>query len=101
VAAHALPELREELHLLLAVMLQKNRQYMEREAELAYRYRHEPLKLAARRDDDYVLKHASGAAKTCAVLVSALAATITAELACAQVEPALRPKQNSTPQPSG
>ncbi len=83
-AGYTVHELRNEMRRLVVVMLQKNRQYLQREAELAEKYRREPLKLAARRDDDYILRHASGAAKTCAVLITALAATITAELACTQ-----------------
>jgi hypothetical protein len=79
-----LPELHDEMMRIAAVLLIKNQQYVAREEELMEQYRHSPLQLRMRLDDDFALNHASGGAKTCAALVAGLGAAITAEVAYAE-----------------
>jgi len=74
-------DMRIEMGRLTQVMLAKNRAYVRREAELEQLYADKPLVLKQRLEDDYQLTKASNGAKTCAVLITALAAVISAEIA--------------------
>ncbi len=73
--------MRVEMGRLVDVMLERNRAYLDREAELEAMYPDQPLKLRMELTNDYQLNRASGAAKTCATLIAALGAAISAEIA--------------------
>ncbi len=79
--AYTVAQMRVEMGRLVQVMMAKNKQYLAREAELERLYADEPDVLATRLCDDYVLNKAGGAAKSCAVLISAIASAISAEIA--------------------
>ncbi len=74
-------QMRIEMGRLVQVMMGRNAAYMRREAELEELYGHDPLLLRMRLNDDYQLTKASNAAKSCAMLVTALATAINAEIA--------------------
>ncbi len=75
-----LQQMRVEMGRLMDVMLERNQAYLRREAELEALYPDQPLKLRQELTHDYQLNRASGAAKTCAVLITALAAAIASEI---------------------
>ena len=76
--------MRAEMGRLMDVMLERNVAYINREAELEAMYPDQPLKLRMVLTHDYQLNRASGAAKTCAALITALAAAISAEVTYAE-----------------
>ncbi len=78
---YTVAQMRIEMGGLVQVMMAKNARYKEREAELTAQYGHDPVLLRMRLDNDWQLNKASAGAKTCAVLITALAAAITAEIA--------------------
>ena len=79
--AYTVADMRVEMGRLTQVMMAKNAEYLHREQELEQLYRDDPVLLKARRDDDYRLNKAGNTAKSCAVLVTALASVIAAEVA--------------------
>ncbi len=76
---YTVAQMRAEMQRLMEVMLERNQAYLKREAELEEAYRHQPLRLRMELTNDYQLNRASGAAKTCATLITALATAIAAE----------------------
>ncbi len=79
-----LADMRREMARLVTIMLDRNTAYLRREAELEAQYGDRPVVLKLRLADDYQLNKAGGAAKSCAVLVTALSTAIMAELALQQ-----------------
>ncbi len=75
--------LRIEMIRLTHILMIKNARYAAREAELTAQYGHDLTVLRTRLSKDYELNKASGAAKTCATLITGLANVIVAELAWA------------------
>ncbi len=65
----------------MEVMLERNEAYLRREAEIEAQWYDQPLRLRMELTNDYQLNRASGAAKTCAALIAALAAAISSEIA--------------------
>lgn len=66
---------------LTGVLMRCNDRYLRREAQLIDKYGEDEGVLAVRMMDDVELGNAAGAARTCAVLATALGTVIQAELA--------------------
>ncbi len=81
---YTVAEMRVELGRLVQVMMDRNAAYLRREAELEAQYGDRPLLLKMRLTQDYELNKAGGAAKSCALLVTAISCAISAEIAYAE-----------------